>query len=176
MSEVTPVSPGRLRPAPRRSAKVAGRPREEWQADLDVERTLGWLFNDIHRLLAKAFESRIKGMGLTRSQWRVLLAVDRAPGGHTQTEIAELTAIEKAPLGKILDKLEEAGWIVRKNDPDDRRARLVYATSKIDRFIPELAAAAKGTFALTLQGMRQGEVKDLIAKLQKLKRNLGGEE
>ena len=32
----------------------------------------------------------------------------------------------------------------------------------------------KATFAQTLQGVRQGEVKNLIAQLQKLKRNLGG--
>jgi len=36
------------------------------------------------------------------------------------------------------------------------------------------AAAAKGTFARTLQDMRQSEVNELIARLAKPKRNLGG--
>lgn len=149
---------------------------ERFKKEIEVERTLLWLVHDIHRLIAKDFEARAKDIGLTRAHWRVLGTLDRTEGGQTQTELAELTGIEKAPLGKILDRLEQGGWVVRKNDPKDRRARLVYATAKMDKFFPQLAAAAKGTFARTLQGVRQSEVKDLIARLQKLKRNLGGAE
>jgi len=148
--------------------------RAELRAELQIEHTLGWLFIDIHRLLTKDFESRIKSLGLTHAQWRVLSTVGRSDDGRTQTELADLTGIEKAPLGKTLDKLEQGGWILRKDDVKDRRSRLVYATSKIDKFVPEVAAAAKATFAQTLKGMRQGEVKDLIAQLKRLKRNLGG--
>ena len=147
---------------------------EQLKAEMEVERTLGWLFQDIHRLLSKDFESRIAGLGLTRAQWRVLVAIRRAEGPLTQTEIAEQTEIEKAPLGKTLDRLEQGGWIVRKSDPTDRRARLVSATAKIEKYLPQLAAAAKGLFARALQGVRQSEVKELIAQLQKLKHNLGG--
>jgi MarR family transcriptional regulator, transcriptional regulator for hemolysin len=139
-----------------------------------VEHTLGWLFIDIHRLLTKDFESRTKSLGLTRAQWRVLMCLKRTDDGRTQTELADFAEMEKAPLGKILDRLEASGWISRKGHPTDRRARLVYATSKIEKFGIELAAAAKATFAQTLKGVRQGEVKDLIAQLERLKRNLGG--
>jgi DNA-binding MarR family transcriptional regulator len=148
--------------------------KQRLEDELEVERTLGWLFHDIHLLLSKDFEHRISATGLTRSQWRVLVNIDRGGGGRTQTELADQTGIEKAPLGKILDRLEENHWILRKPDPTDRRARRVYATSKIERFFPQLAEAAKGVFARTLQGMRQSEVKELISQLTKLKRNLGG--
>ena len=147
---------------------------EKLRAEMEVERTLGWLFHDIHRLLGKDFDNRIAGLELTRSQWRVLAAIDRSAEPMTQTEIAEITEIEKAPLGKTLDRLEQGGWIVRKSDPHDRRARRVYATAKIDKAFPQLAAAAKALFARMLQGVRQSEVKELIAQLEKLKRNLGG--
>ena len=157
-----------------RKVPAAIREKDRIKAELAVETTLGWLFVDIHRLLEKDFDSRIKGLGLTRSQWRVLIRVADTEGGQTQTELADLTAIEKAPLGKTLDRLEENGWIIRKDDPKDRRARRVYATSKIEKLYPQLETATKGTFARTLQGMRQGEVKELIAQLQRLKRNLGG--
>jgi DNA-binding MarR family transcriptional regulator len=153
---------------------VRGMGNERLKAEMEVEHALGWLFPDIHRLLSKDFDSRIAGLGLTRAQYRVLFAIDRAGVPVTQTEIADLTEIEKAPLGKTLDRLEEGGWIVRKADPHDRRARRVSVTAKIDKAFPLAAAAAKGTFARALQGMRQSEVKDLIAQLKKLKRNLGG--
>jgi MarR family transcriptional regulator, transcriptional regulator for hemolysin len=160
----------------RKTTPSAARSLADWRQELEVENELAWLFVDIHRLLTKEFDGRVKSLRLTRAQWRVLFTLRRTEGGMTQTELAEMAETEKAPLGKILDRLEDSGWIVRKNHPTDRRARRVYATSKIDKFSTEVAAAAKATFARTLQGVRQSEVKDLIARLQKLKRNLGGEE
>lgn len=147
---------------------------ERLRAELEVEQTLGWLFNDIHRLLGKEFVGRLAGLGLTRAQCRLLFTIDRAEAPLTQTELAELTDIEKAPLGKMLDRLEQGGWVTRRSDPSDRRARRVSVTAKIEKAFPLAAAAAKGTFARALQGMRQSDVKDLIARLEKLKRNLGG--
>ncbi|MEQ1753786.1 MAG: MarR family transcriptional regulator [Micropepsaceae bacterium] len=146
----------------------------DWRAALETEAKLSWLFVDIHRLFSKDFEARTKALGMTRVQWRVLFTVDRIQGGLSQTELADITEMEKAPLGKILDRLEEGGWIIRKNHPTDRRARLVYATSKIEKYADRLAQAAKATFAQMLQGVRQSEVRELIARLEKLKRNLGG--
>ena len=160
----------------RKSRTKNAREENIWHTELEVERTLGWLFIDIHRLLTKDFEDRIKSLSLTRAQWRVMVALKRSDEieGLTQTELADLIDMEKAPLGKILDRLEEGGWIVRKKHPTDRRARLVSPTAKIEKFQAVIAAAAKATFAQTLKGVRQQEVKDLVAQLQKLKRNLGG--
>jgi DNA-binding MarR family transcriptional regulator len=146
---------------------------ERLRSQFDVEHTLGWLFHDIHRLLGKTFESRLPGIGLTRSQWRVLIALKREQG-MTQTELADVIELEKAPLGKLLDKLEDKGWITRRADPDDGRARRVYCTAKIERHLAGIAEAGRAMFAEALAGMREDEVKDLIDRLQHIKRNLGG--
>lgn len=164
-----------LKPKGRRARAEKHRPLDELRAEIELETTLSWLFVDIHRLLTKTFENRIKSVvNLSSAQWRVLFALKRSDDVMTQTQIADMLGMEKAPLGKILDRLETGGWIERKNHPTDRRARVVSATSKIEKYAEELAAAAKATFAQTLHGMRQGEVKDLVARLEKLKRNLGG--
>ena len=149
---------------------------EDWRVLMETESRLSWLFVDIHRLLSRSFEARVRHLGLTRVQLRVLFTLDRAGGGISQTELADLLEMEKAPLGKIIDRLEEGGWVVRKNHPTDRRSKLVSATSKINKFADQIAAAGKATFAQMLQGVRQNELKELIARLEKLKRNLGGAE
>jgi MarR family transcriptional regulator for hemolysin len=162
--------------AGKRKAKANGtgdRLYERLRAQFDVEHTLGWLFQDIHRLLGKTFEASLPGIGLTRSQWRVLIALKREDG-LTQTALADQVELEKAPLGKLLDKLEDKGWITRRDDPDDRRARRVYCTAKIDKHLPGIAEAARAMFAGALAGMREDEVKSLIDRLQRMKRNLGG--
>jgi len=169
------VSGDRPRPKGRKGRAEKHRSLDEIRAELELETTLSWLFLDIHRLLTKAFESRIRSIvNLSSAQWRVLFALKRSDDVMTQTQIADMLGMEKAPLGKILDRLEAGGWIERKNHPTDRRARLVSATSKIQKHAEELAAAAKATFAQTLQGVRQHEVKEMVARLERLKRNLGG--
>ena len=157
-------------------APARGRSLEEWRVLMETESRLSWLFVDIHRFLSRNFEAKVGHLGLTRVQLRVLFTLDRAGGGISQTELADLLEMEKAPLGKIIDRLEDGGWVVRKNHPKDRRAKLVSVTSKIDRFADQIATAAKATFAQMLQGVRQSELKELIARLDRLKRNLGGAE
>ena len=96
----------KTKPAAKKLVNGAGMD-ERLRTDLEVEHTLGWLFIDIHRLLSKNFEGRIKSLGLTRAQWRVLMCLKRSEDGITQTELADVAETEKAPLGKILDRLEE---------------------------------------------------------------------
>jgi MarR family transcriptional regulator for hemolysin len=161
--------------ARKRAVKVnttGGSLYERLRGQFDVEHTLGWLFHDIHRLLGKSFESHLPGIGLTRAQWRVLIALKREDG-LTQTKLADVTELEKAPLGKLLDKLEAKGWVTRRDDPDDRRARRVYCTSKIEKHLKGIAEAGRAMFAEALADMRADEVKALIERLQQIKRNLG---
>ena len=153
-----------------------GRSIDELRTLMETESRLSWLFVDIHRLLSRNFEARVRDLGLTRVQLRVLFTIERTKGGISQTELADLLEMEKAPLGKIIDRLEDGGWVVRRHHPTDRRSKLVSATAKIERFAEQIATAAQATFAQLLQGVRQNELKDLIARLEKLKRNLGGAE
>lgn len=144
-------------------------------AALQTERALSWLFADIHRLLGQAFEARMHASGLTRAQWRILFTVRRFEG-RTQTELADLLDMERAPLGKALDRLEAAGWLARRADPADRRIRRVYSLSKIQRYLPQAMAATKALFADALTGFGAGETEALIQRLTRIKINLGGAE
>lgn len=146
--------------------------REETsQEELLLEATLGRLFQEIHNLLSKTFDSRVKHLGLTRSQWRALSPLMQQDG-LTQTELAEILAIEKAPLGRTLDKLDATGWIVRKTDPMDRRARRVFLTEKIDPHIPELKAAMEDVFRNALKGFSANDVETLIRLMMTMKANI----
>ncbi|HAH08783.1 MAG TPA: MarR family transcriptional regulator [Alphaproteobacteria bacterium] len=152
-------------------AESAAQTLEAAAAILRVESALGWLFMDIHRLLGRNFERRLQAGGLTRAQWRVLFTAHRFEG-RTQTELAEQLDMEKAPLGKALDRLENGGWIERKADPHDRRIKRIYCSAKIKRYVPEVMAASKAVFADALMGMTAQEVEALIAQLERLKLNL----
>lgn len=50
--------------------------------------------------------------------------------GVSQQVLAEKTAKDKACLTNLMTNLEKKGFVIRKEDPNDRRSRLVYLTSK----------------------------------------------
>ena len=78
----------------------------------DLSRNFGFLISDVARLMRKNFDSRVKEIGLTRSQWWLLNHLFRADG-ITQAELAETLEIERSSTGKLLDSLELKGWIKR---------------------------------------------------------------
>jgi DNA-binding MarR family transcriptional regulator len=92
-----------------------------------VERTLLGLISDVQIGLSRLFRERTKHIGLSRAQWRVLSALSGRPG-ITQTELADLVGIGRAPLGKIIDRLQAQNWVERRGDPDDRRINRLFIT------------------------------------------------
>src|SRR5215467_25747 len=89
------------------------------------ERSLGFVLHDVSRLLRRRFDGRARTIGLTRAQWSVLAHLSRNEGIN-QSALADILEIEPITLVHQLDRLETAGWIERRLDPNDRRVRLLY--------------------------------------------------
>lgn len=131
----------------------------ENQQDI-TERHLGFLVHDVARLMRLAFDRRVREVGLTGAQWTVLCQVIHTDG-QRQIDLAQDTGMDKAPLGKLLDRLEAGGWIERRPDTQDRRVKRVYATPKID----PLAAVVKNKSAELMEIALAGFDTDMAARL-----------
>jgi MarR family transcriptional regulator, transcriptional regulator for hemolysin len=107
----------------------------------DLSRNFGFILNDVARLMRVTFDRRVKSLGLTRSQWWVLNHLFRN-NGATQSELAEILEIEKATLGRLLDRMQAKGWIRRENHATDRRAKQVYLTEEVEPAVKAMRAAA----------------------------------
>jgi DNA-binding MarR family transcriptional regulator len=66
--------------------------------------------------------------GLSMWGYIVLIALDRSPI-RTQAVLAEAIGADKTRIIPTLDELQAQGFIERRPDPDDRRARLLTLTS-----------------------------------------------
>ena len=108
----------------------------------DLSRNFGFLISDVARLMRKNFDSRVKEIGLTRSQWWLLNHLFRADG-ITQAELAETLEIERSSTGKLLDSLELKGWIKRVVDKRDRRSKRVFLTKEVEPIIKKMRGIAK---------------------------------
>jgi DNA-binding MarR family transcriptional regulator len=143
-----------------------------------ARRTFGWTLHDVFRLFQRSWNQRLRasGTGISPAQCRVLTTL-YVQDGLTQTELADEIEMEKAPLGRLLDRLEELGFITRRPDPSDRRVRRVYQTEKSEALDEPMWGAARGMFDTALQGLTQEELETLLSLLDRLKQNLlAGEE
>lgn len=52
------------------------------------------------------------------------------PEGTRATDIARRSGQHKQVVGKVLDELEALGYVTRRPDPDDRRAKLIVPTER----------------------------------------------
>jgi DNA-binding MarR family transcriptional regulator len=97
-----------------------------------------WVFKDIGRRLAR-FE-------LSPAQFSVLAVIDANPGIN-QLAIASALDIERAGLGRLVDRLEQQGMVTRTTSAVHRRyyvLRLTAAGAKLlDRVRPIIADSEK---------------------------------
>jgi DNA-binding MarR family transcriptional regulator len=134
------------------------------------------LIHEISLLVSRSFNRRVKEMGLTRSQWMVLYWL-YSDGVQSQTELAEKLSIAKQPLGKVIDRLEQDGWLVRNQNPEDKRQKLVSVTNKIQPFIKPLSEVVDGIDKLALISLPANDqislMEDLLQIRAHLKSDLG---
>lgn len=137
----------------------------------DLSRNFGFILHDVARLLRTTFDRRMKGLGLTRSQWWVLLYMFRSDGA-TQSELADMLEIEKASLGRLIDRLEAKGWLRREGDANDRRAKRVYLTEAVDPAMKAMRAAAAELRSEALMGLSVADQERFVDTLLSVKGNL----
>lgn len=137
----------------------------------DPERSFGFLLHDIARLLRKKFDQRARALGLSRSQWQVLVHLSRHEGIH-QSGLAEILEIENITLGRLIDRMEEAGWVERRPDANDRRVRLLFTTEKVMPVMERVRAIAEELRNEALAGLPPAERDRLIETLMAVRANL----
>lgn len=137
------------------------------------EKSFGFLLYDAARLYRRDFERRAKQLGLTRAQWSVLAHLARNEGTN-QSAAADVLEIEPITLVRLLDRLEAAGWVERRADPNDRRARLLYLTDKAHPILDQMYALSLETRNLALTGVSEPDRAAMIEALIQIRQNLTG--
>ena len=99
---------------------------------MKIQRQGGFLIAKIHQVSGRIFARILKKAGVSEinpAQGRILFALwnkDEIP----ITELARKTLLSKSTLTSMLDRLEEAGFIVRVPSKKDRRTILIKRTEK----------------------------------------------
>lgn len=121
-----------------------------------------------HRRIADA---KLNEIGLYAGQEALLLCL-AANQGISQRELSEQLDVEAATITKTLNRLQKAGFITRKPDPDDGRVSRVYITDEGQRLYGGIQATWQAINSQLLQGTSELEVALLRRILAQLLENL----
>lgn len=132
---------------------------------------LGFLIHDAARLMRKRFEAKAGAYGLSAAQWRLLVRLVKDEGA-AQARLAELLEIEPISVSRLLDRMEEGGWIERRQDASDRRVRMIFPTEKSRAAFAEVKSVAGEVYEEALAGLspqtRQATIEGLAAIVNNL--------
>jgi DNA-binding MarR family transcriptional regulator len=134
---------------------------------LDLERSFGFLVNDVARLFGRRFDHNGRRLGLTRAQCRTLGYIARNEGIN-QAGLADLLEIRPMTLVRQIDRMEEAGWIERRPHPADRRARRLFLTAKARPILGRILDVANETRDEALARLKPAEAGQLIDLLKRV--------
>ncbi len=130
---------------------------------------LGFLLHDVSRMRRSAYDQFMKPLGITRAQWWVLAHLSRHDG-MMQTQLAGVLEVGKASLGDVIEGLEKNGWVARRPDPSDKRAKRVYLTKSAQGLIKRMTEMEHVFNSRILRDLSQQERLDLTRALVTIKR------
>ncbi len=134
---------------------------------------MGYLVHDVSRMRRTLYDQHLKPFGITRSQWWVLASISRYPErGVTSSTLARDMDVGKVTLHGIIDRLEIAGYIYRRSDKTDKRAKQIFITESGFQLILEMQRVIEPLHHQISEGLSPEALATTEAALETLKSNL----
>ncbi len=116
------------------------------------------------------YESNLNDNDLTLKEFSVLLRI-RFQGVATQHDLVELFKVSGAYIAKLLRKFEDHGYIARKEDPENRRKKLVKMTDEGIKKTDEIIEVIQNWEDKVTASISEDEIKTLKEILFKITMN-----
>lgn len=87
-------------------------------------------------------------------------------------DLADALDVEPMSLGRMVDRLEQAGLVVRRRDEEDRRAWRVHLTSQAGPVVGKLRALGETFMDEALAGIAEADLETARRTLAQIRDNL----
>lgn len=114
-------------------------------------------------------DRRLRPLGLSRSKWILLIALERGGAGQSQKALADRMGIEGPTLVGLLDRLERDGLVERRAAQGDRRANSVHLSRKGRALIGEIEKIAAVLRAKLLAGIGKSDLDTALRVISRIK-------
>lgn len=88
--------------------------------------------------------------------------------GVSQQFLAENTAKDKACMTNLINNLEKKDWVFRKEDPSDKRNRLIFLTDEGRKMADEVLPLINGIYTRITEKMTARQIQTALNHLSKL--------
>ena len=130
-------------------------------------RSVGFLISQLGFFSSKAFTEALRPVGIDPREF-LLMRFVAASEGQSQQALAERLSVPASRMVALVDHLEDAGFLERRPDPEDRRVRGLYLTRKGRGALERASKIAIDYETRLCAGINRREREQLIDLLQKL--------
>ncbi|MGD8544783.1 MAG: MarR family transcriptional regulator [Candidatus Bathyarchaeota archaeon] len=141
---------------------------------MKIQREGGFLITKIHQISGRTFSKILKKAGIDEinpAQGRILFVLwkkDEIP----ISELAKRTLLSKSTLTSMIDRLGEAGYVVRVRSKKDRRTILIKRTEKDKLLEKKYIQVSNEMIDLFYRGFTTEEIDTLEDYLKRILTNL----
>lgn len=111
-------------------------------------------------------------IGLTDAAWAPLVHLEESGDGISQKELAWRVGIEGSTLVRLLDILDERGFVERRTDRNDRRTKNIFLTDAGRATIIDIRRAVHGAEELLLADLNDSEIAAALTIFDKIRQRL----
>jgi DNA-binding MarR family transcriptional regulator len=126
-------------------------------------------------MIARALDSisniEFKEYDLTKGQYLYLVRICENPG-IIQEKLAEMIKVDRTTAARSIQKLEKNGFILRKDDADNKKIKKLYPTEKGEAVYPLIIREHEHSTRVALCGLSESEAETALALLQRIRRNI----
>jgi len=134
----------------------------------DPRSALGPLLSQTTRLWRKAVDQRLQPFGLTEATWLPLLRLSRAPQALRQKELAASLSLDSSAVVRLLDTLQAAGLIERREEEADRRAKAILLTPAGQKLVDQVEAISAEVREELLSGLSDDEISTAFRTIRQI--------
>lgn len=133
----------------------------------------GFLLRRAHQISVSLFMEECSDSGITTTQYGVLVLL-RCCEGLDQIGLSKKVGLDRSTTGLVIKKLEQDGYVVRVQDAEDRRRRIIVLTAKGERQLEKLRPAAARAQERALSVFTEEEARTFLTLLEKFVNNFNG--
>jgi MarR family transcriptional regulator for hemolysin len=120
----------------------------------------------------RAVDQHLQPFGLTEATWRPLLHIARTPDALRQKELAAALSLDSSAVVRLLDALQAAGLIERKEDAADRRAKAIVLTEAGQAMVTRVEESARQVRYMALADVSDEDVATTMRVLRRINQTL----
>ncbi len=113
------------------------------------------------------------GFNVTSEQWVILVYLWHQDG-LSQQALADRYERSKVAAFRLIGKLEDQGYVIRRSDPSDGRCKRVFLTDAGRNLVPELIPLAKENKKQAARGISDHDLKIMKQVIKKITENISG--